>query len=828
MTTIIKPLCFLLIKALVCALAVVAFLSAAQITLVNGTTFTGEFVSQNDNFIIIKKGGSNVSIAKKMISRVSDLPPGVTVTLTAEPGQANQGQPSTPATPAPVAPVPATPAPVAPVPATPAPAAPVPATPAPAAPVPATPAPAAPVPATPAPSTDQQQSAATDFNVRPGMELVITLKNGSRFLGTVITCDERIINIQAENGSRLNVYKHIIAGITDRTSGKPIAAAPQPATVPPVTQTPASTPSPTPVPASPVDGAKPVIPPAGATPTTVIPATKDTSTLIRSPVTATPSQKQPPTADDAKAQSPSATAAPIPATPATTAVPVTPPVVPAPMIIPSAPVSTAPPIIPQKVVTVPTPKKRPDGKTELVLKNGTVFIGTIVSENERVLSISTTSGATINVIRRMIKEIDGVPYVMTSGQGSLQQDTALHPQRVSTGQAPPRQDLDLKKPVAGPKATSSVIPVIALKQGISASELSDSLASPSIPTRSMAARNLGGMGQWAVASIPKLAALLADTAHWADPLPLEIDSLSIQKMLAPGYEAARALSRMGTPGLDALNKNSRSVNPLVRQRAVFGLGCADNGAGFADMQLALKDAEGGVRVSAVWGMRTGEALDALVGALKDRDGDVRTYAAASLVSLADERSMPGLIDALKDLRPQTRALAAKALGRIKVQVAVPALSILLTDVSPDVRSEAAIALGAIADTASVNALCTAARDSIPRVRKQAILALGAIRDPRAIPTLYTAMQSETDTLRSTVEQVLKLHTDIPLLIAALEDKNSLVRENAAYILWLMTGKDIGQDKQAWTDWYTQENARQKKTGKDVPAKSAEKQSTKQK
>ena len=47
-----------------------------------------------------------------------------------------------------------------------------------------------------------------------------------------------------------------------------------------------------------------------------------------------------------------------------------------------------------------------------------------------------------------------------------------------------------------------------------------------------------------------------------------------------------------------------------------------------------------------------------------------------------------------------------------------------------------------------------------------------------------------------------MHTEIPLLIGALDNQNSLVRDNAAYILWLMTGKDLGTDKQAWVEWYS--------------------------
>jgi HEAT repeat protein len=213
------------------------------------------------------------------------------------------------------------------------------------------------------------------------------------------------------------------------------------------------------------------------------------------------------------------------------------------------------------------------------------------------------------------------------------------------------------------------------------------------------------------------------------------------------------------------------------------------------------------------------AVDALIAAMNDRDGDVRAYAAASLASLADPSSASVMIAGLKDMRPQVRVFAAAGLGRIKTQNAVPALAKALNDVSPGVRSESALALGLIADTAAVNPLCAAIKDNDMQVRKNAILALGEILDPRAIPMLYTAIQESRDTLRPVIEQVLKQHTEIPFLIAALDNGKVIVRENAAYILWLMTGKDLGQDKQAWTDWYSTEGT----TGKQPVKAETDKQ-----
>jgi HEAT repeat protein len=727
-----------LFRSALCVLLSAYAISAVDIKLSNGATFSGEFVSQNENFITIVKNGSNLSIAIKMIATITGLPQGVSVSLP-QPAPTVAAQASSPA-----------------------------------------------------PSTEPQQQLpgtgdAKVINVAPGMELEITLQNNSRFKGTVITSDDRLINLQMENGSRVNIYKYVISGIVNRTTGQPIAvtaAAPAPPPAEPTaTVTPPSQPA---VAAAPAAAVPPALPPPVAVP---VPA----------------------------AQSP---APPAPSMPGPVSV--------VKRVAPSDQALKQPPAAAPKPVAAPVPKKRADGKSELLLKNGTLLVGVIVAGNDRFLSFSTSDGTVITVIKRLIKEIDGVPYVMTSGPAATPRDTALRPQRPASAPDVQKQPSALE-PTAMTGTVPSVIPRVELKPGISVQDLVDSLSSPSAETRSFAARQLGGMGQWAASSIPRLAALLADTAWQQEAIPLELDSITVQKPLAPGYEAARSLSCIGAQGLDELKKNARVSSALVRQRAVFGLGCTGAAAMFPLLKDALKDAEPGVRVCAAWGMRKEGATDALIGALKDRDGDVRTYAAATLASRADPRSAQALIDALKDIRPLVRRSAVRALGRIRTREAVPALVASLADASPEIRAETASALGAIADTAAVNALCAATKDNNLSVRRNVLSALGAIRDPRAIPTLYTAIQETNDSLRPMVEQVLKLHTEIPLLIASLDDEKGIVRENAAYILWLLTGKDIGQDKKAWSDWYAKEgSAVKEKPRTDMPQKPAGREKTKKK
>ena len=147
-------------------------------------------------------------------------------------------------------------------------------------------------------------------------------------------------------------------------------------------------------------------------------------------------------------------------------------------------------------------------------------------------------------------------------------------------------------------------------------------------------------------------------------------------------------------------------------------------------------------------------------------------------------------------RPQASAAAPE-----KVE-AVAGFVKALSDTSTEVRKKAIASLGEMRDTIAVVPLIAALQNSDPAVRRAAAEALGDIRDPRAIPPLCAALQEPVDSVKTAVEFSLKLHTEIPLLIGTLDNKNNLVRENVAYILGLMTGKKLGSDKQVWVDWYS--------------------------
>ncbi|MBD3316420.1 MAG: hypothetical protein GF344_11590, partial [Chitinivibrionales bacterium] len=119
-----------------------------------------------------------------------------------------------------------------------------------------------------------------------------------------------------------------------------------------------------------------------------------------------------------------------------------------------------------------------------------------------------------------------------------------------------------------------------------------------------------------------------------------------------------------------------------------------------------------------------------------------------------------------------------------------------------VRRNAALALGKIRAPGSVDVLIKALKDESPFVRSGAAEALGAFRDTRSIEPLAQACNDPDPEVASAATKSLHLHTDIASLIKGLDDKSHVVRKNAEYALFLMTGRDYGADRERWREWWS--------------------------
>ena len=109
-----------------------------------------------------------------------------------------------------------------------------------------------------------------------------------------------------------------------------------------------------------------------------------------------------------------------------------------------------------------------------------------------------------------------------------------------------------------------------------------------------------------------------------------------QESTSPGEQAASALVAIGTPAYQPLTRALKGPAWIARKNAAWALGAIGNG----------------------------EAVTALIEALKDSDAGVREQVAWALGAIGDRRAVDGLVGALGDSAPGVRKQAAWALGAI--------------------------------------------------------------------------------------------------------------------------------------------------------------------
>lgn len=171
------------------------------------------------------------------------------------------------------------------------------------------------------------------------------------------------------------------------------------------------------------------------------------------------------------------------------------------------------------------------------------------------------------------------------------------------------------------------------------------------------------------------------------------------------------------------------------------------------------------------------AVDPLITALKDDDGDIRCAAAFSLGYIGDRRAIKPLVNALKDEDSRVKHRAIEALGRIADMHCVEPLIGTLNDEDIYVQNAVVNALVKIGKPA-VGPLITALKDEDSRARYKAIEILGEIGDSRAVEPLITA----------------------------LENKN-LDKSKVIWALERITGENFGRDPKKWQNWWEENKDR---------------------
>jgi HEAT repeat protein len=218
-------------------------------------------------------------------------------------------------------------------------------------------------------------------------------------------------------------------------------------------------------------------------------------------------------------------------------------------------------------------------------------------------------------------------------------------------------------------------------------------------------------------------------------------SLSVESLIRRLYDEDEDVRNATIVALG--ERGESAVEPLI-----FFLNREDEDV---DFRLAVGQALGEI----------GEpAIDSLIMALQEED--TRFIAAEALGTIGDPVAVEPLLMALEDEDGDVRCAAAAALGEIGDPAAVESLrEALAEDEYEDVRYWAAVALGETGDTVAVESLIAAlGEDKNEDVRRAAAEALGAIGDPIALESLTSAGEDDSELVCKTAELASQRINDI--------------------------------------------------------------------
>lgn len=191
-------------------------------------------------------------------------------------------------------------------------------------------------------------------------------------------------------------------------------------------------------------------------------------------------------------------------------------------------------------------------------------------------------------------------------------------------------------------------------------------------------------------------------------------------------DARRAVRALGEalPGERDPRVRSAMVRALVRR------GSPDAAPALVQAFSGGRGVDRDVLAAGLGVLRSGEAIEALVTALGDREAAVPARAG---LARAGARAIPALLRALTD--PATAAQAAHALGAIGDRRATGPLIELSRDPGEPERHAAVVALGRIGDQRAARPLVARTRDESPRVVLAALDALASVGGPAQRQTL---------------------------------------------------------------------------------------------
>lgn len=229
------------------------------------------------------------------------------------------------------------------------------------------------------------------------------------------------------------------------------------------------------------------------------------------------------------------------------------------------------------------------------------------------------------------------------------------------------------------------------------------------------------------------------SGRWAEMAAQEVSQLE----LAVRLDVIHELEEAGV--ITRYLRHARSPMKWTRARALRILGELKVPSSVPALLGALEDKDPDVRnvaARALGRMKLQAAEEALVECLGKSDPSVSARIAAICIEMGP-RTAPLLIRSLREGTPKARFWSARILGEIRDQRAARSLGDAVLDKEPDVRSASVWALGMIADRASAQIVEPLLEDPVWYVRAHAAEALGRIGDPNAIPKVAEGLRDRS-------------------------------------------------------------------------------------
>lgn len=216
------------------------------------------------------------------------------------------------------------------------------------------------------------------------------------------------------------------------------------------------------------------------------------------------------------------------------------------------------------------------------------------------------------------------------------------------------------------------------------------------------------------------------------------------------WKAAEALSKLGTPAVAGLISALQHDDDDVRWKAAIALGEIGDPQAIAPLINVLCDNDRFVRSRAAYALSMiGEpAVDPLIHALREGDGNLRWGAAIALGKIQNPRAIAPLIHALADKYENVRAESAAALAAIGKPALGPLLHVLKFS-DGAVRIEIVTALGELHDTGAIQPLIQLLDTADEDERKAIADALDEILVPAVKPMIIRIRNGNLQTNKKT-------------------------------------------------------------------------------